>query len=134
MDVAQTRRYAALAGSRWADGLSYWTVRLRDDGTVIGSGGVQLHGGGSHWNLHYRVATAAQGYGYATELARAAVEAAHEKDPALPVIAWIDEVNDPSRRVAQRTGLVSQGLRTQPADGRPRLAYADRDLPEGLFR
>ena len=129
VDITQTRAYAALAGSRWHDGLSYWTVRLQEGGAVVGSGGAQLHGG-SHWNLNYRIATAAQGHGYATELARAALKAAHEVDPAIPVIAWIDESNVPSRQVAERVGLVSRGLRHQPTDGRLRLAYADRELPD----
>lgn len=55
-DVATTRAYLDRAGSRWADdGLSYWTVRLRSTGQVLGSGGAQRHRGGE-WNLNYRLA------------------------------------------------------------------------------
>ena len=128
VDLAQTRRYALMAAERWSAGLSYWTVRLQETGAVIGSGGVQRHEMTS-WNLNYRLAPAAQGFGYATELVAAALQAAHEVDPTSPVIAWIDDHNIPSRRVAERAGLRDEGVRPTPNDGRPRVAYADRRLP-----
>ncbi|MEP9384451.1 GNAT family N-acetyltransferase [Nocardioides sp. KR10-350] len=127
-DLEQTRAYAVRAADRWTPGPSYWTVRLRASGEVIGSGGVQRHEPTS-WNLNYRIAPAAQGHGYATELALEALRVAHAADPDSAVIAWIDEHNTPSRRVAERVGLLDQGVRPTPNDGRPRVAYADRPLP-----
>lgn len=126
-DVATTQRWIARAAERWErDRLSYWTVRLRDEAEIIGLGGAQRHRSGA-WNLSYRFATAHQGRGYATELSRAALEAAGAIDASVAFIAWIDEHNAPSRRVADRLGLRNYGLRLDANDGQPRLAYADRE-------
>ncbi len=132
-DPEKTRSYADRAAARWAlDGLSYWTVRLAATGEVIGSGGAQRHPPG-HWNLNYRIARAHQGHGHAGRLLTAALAAAAAVDPGAPCIAWIDEVNAPSRRVAERGGLVDHGLRAGAVDGVVRLAYADRSLDDRAY-
>lgn len=114
------------AAAGWeADGLSYWTVRLLGDESVIGMGGVRRKD--DTWNLAYRFASEHQGKGYGTEVARAGVEAARATDPGIPVIAWIDEPNLPSIRVAEKVGLQLSGLHTDPSDGVERLAYVDRE-------
>jgi RimJ/RimL family protein N-acetyltransferase len=124
--LERTREFAARAAAGWlASGLSYWTAR--HDDVVVGLGGAQRHRSGS-WNLSYRIATSEQGNGYATELAEAGLDAAHRHDPDSAVIAWILETNIPSRRVAERVGLTSYGLRIDANDGIERLAYADRPL------
>lgn len=120
----QTAQYVAKAAARWRDGLSYWTVRLRETGEVIGSGGAQTHALGSR-NLNYRIATHAQGRGLATELAEEAITAARDVDPGRVVVAWVDESNPASQRVAMRAGLVNRGIHPTPVDGVLRLAYAD---------
>jgi RimJ/RimL family protein N-acetyltransferase len=132
IDVSQSREYAALASQRWGDGLSYWLVRAISDDQVIGHGGVQLHCG-HHWNISYRLSSAAQGHGYATELAAAARETANLLRPHLPVIAWIDPANTASQRVADRIGLTCRGLRRARPDRPPLLAYSDRDLSDDTF-
>jgi RimJ/RimL family protein N-acetyltransferase len=109
------------------DGLSYWTVRRRDTGAIIGVGGAQRQSTRA-WNLNYRLGTDQQGHGFATELGRAAQAAASEVDPTVPFIAWIAPHNTPSLKVAERLGLTSYGLRTDPSDGTRRLAWADRPL------
>lgn len=126
-DFEQTRRFVARAAARWAEGMSYWTVRERDRRQVIGIGGAQRHASGG-WNLSYRLATSAHGRGYATELAQAGWNAAVAVDPDVPVIAFVDARNTPSRRVAERLGLVDCGLRVDGNDGQVRLAYADRPV------
>jgi RimJ/RimL family protein N-acetyltransferase len=127
----RTHDWLTRAAARFdTDGLSYWTVRLRSNGTVIGVGGAQRQSTGA-WNLNYRIATAHQGRGYATELGRAAQQAAAARDPDVPVIAWVAEHNVPSQRVAERLGLVDRGPATDPSDGRERLAFTDRPLPPG---
>jgi RimJ/RimL family protein N-acetyltransferase len=132
-DIATTRRFIERAAARWpSDGLSYWTARRRRDGEVIGLGGAQRHRSGT-WNLNYRLATAWQGHGYAAELARAAQQAATSVDPGVAFIAWIAPHNTPSRRVAERLGLVNRGLRLDASDGQARLAYADRALDDILL-
>jgi RimJ/RimL family protein N-acetyltransferase len=128
LEPARTRDWLTRAGERFdSDGLSYWTVRRRDDGTVIGVGGAQRQRTRA-WNLNYRLATAHQGRGYATELARAALAAAAAVDSDVPVIAWIAEHNTPSRKVAERLGFTNYGPAIDPSDGEVRLAYSDRDI------
>jgi RimJ/RimL family protein N-acetyltransferase len=130
VDAERTRDWLTRAALRFGiDGLSYWTVRRRDDGTIIGVGGAQRQRTGA-WNLNYRIATVHQGHGYATELGRAAYAAASALDAAVPFIAWVDEHNLPSRKVARRLGLTSYGLAVDPSDDQPRLAYADRPIGE----
>lgn len=124
----RTRDWLSRAASRFdSDGLSYWTVRLRDNGKIIGVGGAQRQRTGA-WNLNYRIATAHQGKGFATELGRAAYTAASALDASVPFIAWIAEHNLSSRRVAERLGLTNHGLAVDPSDDQPRLAYADRRI------
>lgn len=131
VDPERTRDWLTRAASRFdTDRLSYWTVRRRDDGSIIGVGGAQRQRTGA-WNLNYRIATAHQGHGFATELASAAHTAASAIDTTVPVIAWIAEHNLPSRKVAERVGLTNYGLALDPSDDQPRLAYADR--PIGRF-
>jgi RimJ/RimL family protein N-acetyltransferase len=130
--VAVTRRWVERAQGRWAtDGLSYWAVRRRTDDVVIG-GGAPRHKTGT-WNLNYRIATAEQGQGFATEMATAAYHAAHHVDPAVAFIAWVAPHNTPSRRVAERLGLINHGLLVDLSDGQHRLAYADRPLDEAFI-
>jgi RimJ/RimL family protein N-acetyltransferase len=130
LDPQQTRDWLARAAARFeTDGLSYWTVRRRDTGAIIGVGGAQRQR--THaWNLNYRIATAHQGQGFATELGRAAYAAASSIDSSVPFIAWIAEHNLPSRKVAERLGLTNYGLAIDPSDEEPRLAYSDRPIGE----
>ena len=125
----RTRDWLARAAARFdSDGLSYWTLRRRDSGIIIGVGGSQRQRTRA-WNLNYRIAAAHQGLGFATELARAAYSEASSLDPDVPFIAWIAPHNASSRKVAERLGLTNYGLGVDPSDDRHRLAYADRPVP-----
>ena len=129
----RTETWLTRAAARFdADGLSYWTVRRRDSGAIIGVGGAQRQSTRA-WNLNYRLATAHQGHGFATELGRAAQAAASALDAAVPFIAWVAPHNTPSVKVAERLGLTNCGLRADPSDGELRLAYADRPLESGAW-
>lgn len=130
-ELATTRD--ALAGwlADWREeGLGAWVAR--EDGTVVGHGGCAVRQG-AFWNLGYRFAPEVQGRGLATELARAAVEAAREHRPDLPVVAYLLENNPASAAVARKIGLA---LRHRGPDaGNPdpsavRLVFADRALSE----
>ena len=126
----RTQDWLSRAAARFdTDGLSYWTVRRRDTGTIIGVGGAQRQRTAA-WNLNYRIAAGEQGNGYATELARAAQAAASSVDDTVAFIAWIAPHNTPSRKVAERLGLTNRGLGVDPSDGERRLAYADRPLTD----
>lgn len=126
-DVATTRAFVQKVLAGWDDGLSYWTVRPAGGDAVIGLGGVRRLPDDT-WNLAYRFATAARGNGYAQEVARAGLAAAATVAPDRPVVAWIDETNPASIRVAERIGLSYQGRRRY-SDGTLMLVYADRPLP-----
>jgi RimJ/RimL family protein N-acetyltransferase len=132
-EVERTRRFVERAAARWSEGLSYWTVRELASGATVGIGGAQRHASGC-WNLSYRIATDAWGRGYATELAEAGRDAAGAVDPGVPVVAWVLEHNEPSRRVAERIGLTDQGPHVDENDGQTRLAYADRSVEAFLVR
>jgi RimJ/RimL family protein N-acetyltransferase len=101
--IAFCERVAAM----WlSDGLSYWTARVLDSDEVVGLGGARRNRDRT-WNLSYRIAAGQQGRGFATELGVAAHRAAAIVDPSVAIIAWIDEHNAASRRVAQRIGLTN---------------------------
>ncbi|MGI4895928.1 MAG: GNAT family N-acetyltransferase [Janthinobacterium lividum] len=130
VDVDRTRDWLRRAAQcRVRDGLSYWTVFDSED-AVVGVGGAQRHRSGS-WNLSYRIAAQQQRKGYALELARAGLTAAMAADDTVPVVAWVLPENVPSRRVAERLGLQSQGIRLDDNDGVLRLAYSDRPFCAG---
>ncbi|HLH67076.1 MAG TPA: GNAT family N-acetyltransferase [Solirubrobacteraceae bacterium] len=127
-EARQTLDWLRRSAARWrTDGLSYWTARLRGTDTVVGSGGVARRATGS-WNLLWRLDPRQRGRGLATELGRAALDAAHAADPGSPVIAWIRSSNHSSRRLAERLGLVEHSERVDESDGVTRIPYADRAL------
>lgn len=91
---------------QWRDhGLGYWSVRDREGGPVVGRGGCAVPAGSPWWNLYYRFGAAVHRRGYATEMAGAAIEAAHDTAPERPVLAYLLEHNEASRRTAERLGL-----------------------------
>jgi RimJ/RimL family protein N-acetyltransferase len=126
----------------WAhDGLGYWTARLLADlpgttlraGEVVGTGGCAIRVGTTWWNLYYRLTPPAWGQGLAAELVAAALDAAHELRPEVPVIAYLLEHNGRSKGRAESAGL--QLVWRGPDAGNPdpdavRLVYADRDLDD----
>ncbi|WP_144761676.1 GNAT family N-acetyltransferase [Curtobacterium sp. 9128] len=119
-------------GGRVRHGLGSWTVRDAETGTVLGVGGVDMTAGGV-WNLGYRLAVSAWGQGYATEIARAAVTAAHDTAPAVPVTGRVLTNNPGSARVLDKSGLalVWQGTTAAATpDGVERQVWADRVLTD----
>ena len=121
------------------DGLAYWSVRDADGGPAVGRGGCMVPdealGGRGWWNLYYRFDQRVLGRGYAAEMGRAALDAAHDVAPERPVLAFLLEHNVASRRTAEKVGLrlVWRG----PDDGNPdpdavRLVFLDRE-PDDLF-
>lgn len=112
---------------RWAAaGLGYWTVRLRDRGTVIGVGGAERRP--RFWNLYYLLDRSYWGCGYGKELALAAHREAAIADPDLPMVAWIHEKNAASQAVARHIGLTDYGLlEPQHWNGEPMHYWADRE-------
>ncbi len=94
----------------WArDGIGYWAVEL--GGVVIGFGGLRTHDldGEPTFNLFYRFTPAHWGFGYAPEMARAAIEWADSARPDRPVVILTDLDNKPSQRVAEKLGFIRTG-------------------------
>jgi len=112
------------------DGLGYWSVRDRPDGPVVGRGGCTIPTGRMWWNLYFRFATAVHGRGYATEMATRAIEAARDVEPGRPVLAYLLEHNEASRRTAERLGMMLAWRGPDLPNPDPdavRLVYADRE-------
>ena len=132
-----------------ATGLGEWAVRVGAGGataglpagTFIGAGGVKLSAAGV-WNLGYRLTPASWGRGFATEVARAALEGAAWAAPDRPVTARVLANNPASVRVIERVGLelVWEGRPAasgapQDGDERPlRRVYTDRPLTPDAYR
>lgn len=130
-DLATTR--VALDGwlEDWSvHGLGAWVAR--ENGEVVGHGGCAVRQD-AFWNLGYRFAPEAQGRGLATELSRAAITAAREERPDLPVVAYLLEHNAASAVVAEKVGLAlrHRGLDADnPDPSAVRLVYSDRELSD----
>lgn len=133
LDRDATAKQLVMFRESWdAAGLGYWTARLRQAAEFVGVGGCALRRGAA-WNVYYRIRPEAQGHGYASELVDAALSAARDLRPDLPIIAFLLEHNVASRRTAERAGL--QLAWRGPDAGNPdpgavRLVYADRPLTE----
>ena len=135
--LAETRELIERYQAGWeANGLDVWVARDTATGALVGIGGPSLRGGVA-WNLYYRLAPAAWGRGYAQELIAAARAAASASAPDLPVVAFLLEHNEGSRRAAERAGL--EVVWRGPDAGNPdpdavRLVFADRVLSDEALR
>ncbi|MGA5816752.1 GNAT family N-acetyltransferase [Kitasatospora sp. NPDC094028] len=119
----QSREMLAGFVADWErDGVGYCAVATRaEPAEIIGFTGLFLHtlDGERVFNLYYRYRPSAWGLGYAAEAARAAMAEALPRFPEVPVTALIRADNLPSRRLAERLGLVPDpDGRTDPQEGR----------------
>ncbi|WP_326556741.1 GNAT family N-acetyltransferase [Micromonospora sp. NBC_01796] len=121
------------------DGLSMWVARSTEpatEGQLVGIGGCFVRFGVA-WNLGFRLHPTFWGQGYAQEIIRAAVAAARDVRPDLPLTAYLLEGNTRSQRTTERAGL--RQVWRGPDAGNPdphaiRLLYADRDLSPALVK
>ena len=90
------------------DGVSFYAITLKDTGELIGCGGIimQETDQGSEPEIGYQVRRDQQRHGYATEMARGCMKYAFEVLKADHIISLIRPDNLPSRRVAEKNGLV----------------------------
>lgn len=100
------RALAAARAAQDTHGVCLWAVRR--DGAVIGDCGFHVIGEGIY-ELAYHFLPAAQGRGYATEAARAALAHAFGPLGARAVVAWTHPDNTPSAAVLRRCGFVAEG-------------------------
>lgn len=117
-------------GGRARHGLGSWAVRSVADHSFLGVGGVDMTTAGV-WNLGYRLAPSAWGNGYATEIARAAVAAAQDTAPDVPITGRVLTNNPASAVVLERAGLSLVWQGSTPStlpNGVERQVWADRTL------
>ncbi|WP_226533894.1 GNAT family N-acetyltransferase [Microbacterium paraoxydans] len=145
-DIGQSRAIAEDHARSWRDlGLGWWLIRLREPlgalaaGSVVGLGGAAVRRPEvPAWNLGYRLTPRAWGQGFAGEVSRAAIRAAHIARPDLPVTARALTRNPASWRTLERAGLALVWEGAAPADdaltsGVERRIYADRTVPGSLL-
>ncbi|RYC11284.1 GNAT family N-acetyltransferase [Nocardioides zhouii] len=136
LDLARTQRTLDASEVEWTHGLGYWSVRDSTNGPVIGMAGCAVVADRPWGNLYYRFDPAARGRGYASEVAEAAVEAAHVVAPDRPVMAYLLEINVASRRTAEKAGLTLVWRGPDAGNEDPdavRLVYLDRE-PDAAIR
>ena len=107
-----------------ADGYGLYAMVLKASGEVIGDCGIlkQLVEGEPELEVAYHLQRNHWGRGYATEAARACMGLAFAEFGAEKVISLIRPENVPSRRVAERNGLIVE--RQVTFAGLPHLVYA----------
>jgi RimJ/RimL family protein N-acetyltransferase len=111
--VGLAARYARLAARRSPDGdqlWGNWVMRLRGTGAAVGTVQVTLPADGraaGPAEVAWVVASAAQGRGYATEVASCLVGLLHEA--GWTVVAHIHPGHVASQRVARAAGLAPTG-------------------------
>jgi RimJ/RimL family protein N-acetyltransferase len=106
----------------------WWAAEVRESGIVAGSIALVTVDGAREPGAPVEVAWAlhpdAQGHGFATEGARAAIERGHAA--GLPeILALIDRANAPSQGVAGRLGLRLTGV-TEQFYGKPLMVWVSR--------
>jgi [ribosomal protein S5]-alanine N-acetyltransferase len=117
---------AAYAAHQAAHGYSFWAVVERESGTLIGDAGLFLSlSSGPEVEVGYTLARSTWGHGYATEAARACLDAAFGPLDLDEVIALVVPDNARSLRVVTRLGMVPDGRRH--AYGREHLVFRKRN-------
>ncbi len=101
-------------------GFSFWGVVERASGALIGDAGLYRTPGGEI-ELGYTLGQPWWGRGYATEAARAWLEAAFGPLGFPAVIALAEPANTASLRVLEKVGMRRSGERS--AFGRPHVVY-----------
>jgi [ribosomal protein S5]-alanine N-acetyltransferase len=92
-------------------GFSKWGVRERASGQLVGDCGIQLLEGGPDVELGFHLRPSVWGRGYATEAARACLDAAFAGLGLDEVIAIVAPGNAASVRVLEKIGMRPAGER-----------------------
>ena len=98
------RRVAFYVGHWHFRGYGIWALEERETGRFVGYCGPYFPNGWPEREIAYGLMGYAQGHGYATEAARAALRHAYERLGWTTAISAIDVNNIPSQRVAERLG------------------------------
>jgi RimJ/RimL family protein N-acetyltransferase len=101
--------------ARWDTfGYAWWTIFLKDTDTIIGAACLQnlAHKQDAPLEIGWRLMTAHQGKGYATEAGQAAIDYGYEKVGVDYLCAVTDPENIASQKVMQRLGMRYVGIQT----------------------
>jgi [ribosomal protein S5]-alanine N-acetyltransferase len=110
------------AGAQERQGFSSWAVVDRHTRQPIGDAGFGIFQPTGEVELGYTLARDRWRQGYATEAARACLEAGLGQLAAPRIIAVVDAENEPSLRVPERIGM--QKIETIQVRGRPHVLFA----------
>ncbi|WP_166417797.1 GNAT family N-acetyltransferase [Cochlodiniinecator piscidefendens] len=113
--LQETEASITRVSERWKQlGYAWWALVERKSDAIIGAACVQNTANvpGAPLEIGWRLATAAQGKGYATEAGQAAMDFAFESLDAEYVIAVADQRNIASHKVMQRLGMTYRGIET----------------------
>ena len=108
-DEAETQAWLDRQLARYAQySFGLWAVVLKQTGEMIGQCGLTMQPwhGDEVLEVGYLFNRAFWHHGYATEAARGCMEYAFDRLGAKEVCSIIRETNQPSRRVAERNGMV----------------------------
>lgn len=119
----QTRKsLAGFIADRARHGLGLWATDLRESGEMIGMCGlIPVEGTGPDVEVVYVLEQPAWGRGYATEMARACLDAGFASFGLERIIALAYPANRPSIRVMQKAGMHPAG--TMHAHGHDLVCY-----------
>lgn len=119
---AVTRAYAMLG--HWVHrGYGMFAITLKGDDTAIGISGPYFPPGRPETEVGWVLFEGAEGYGYATEAARAVVNYAKATLGWPEVVHYIDPENTASVAVAERLGAKPDPNAPQPKPDKPCLIY-----------
>jgi [ribosomal protein S5]-alanine N-acetyltransferase len=121
---ATLERYAREQASR---GFSFWAVVERSGAQVVGDAGFGVFRQTGDVELGYTFRRDRWGRGYATEAARACLDAGLAHLDVARIVAVVDEENPRSSRVAERIGMAVAD--TVELHGRPHRLYELRRGP-----
>ena len=108
-DEAETQAWLDRQLARYAQySFGLWAVVLKQTGEMIGQCGLTMQPwhGDEALEVGYLFNRAFWHHGYATEAARGCMEYAFDRLGAKEICSIIRETNQPSRRVAERNGMV----------------------------
>jgi [ribosomal protein S5]-alanine N-acetyltransferase len=122
---ATLERYAREQESR---GFSFWAVVEHDGARVIGDAGFGVFAQTGDVELGYTLRRDRWGRGYATEAARACLEAGFAHLDIPRIVAVVDAENLRSARVAEQIGMAAVDT-VVGLNGRPHTLFALRRAP-----
>lgn len=88
-----------------------WAVVVRDTGQLIGTVLVQTLENGPDIEVGYALGKFAWGFGYATEICKAAIDHGFATLPVEQLVGVVFPENIPSQRVLEKAGMIYQRMR-----------------------